>query len=626
MNNIKVSILVPVYNTSEYLRKCLDTLVGQTLKEIEIICVNDGSTDNSLEILEQYAARDARVVIVNKPNGGLPSARNAGIDNAKGEYIGFVDSDDYVELNMFERLYNTAKKKNSEVVVCGAHIFPDKPKASDWFYDVLSPRTYNYKKFTPELLFKEKGARPFLWRNLVKRDLIVRENIRLREDIVLGEDQAFQFRVFPKARGISFISDKLYHYCWYRPGSIMAGAAQGKKISAKFNKHMNLCLHVMDEVMKLPDYEQMKKQTLFWSVDLLYEDFIKLSERERRSAARTMTEKWEQFGYRPLYKTFEPYVNDMFDYFYLNARSASEEDVDVSIIVNLYSCAEYMNDFKASVLADKAIKSEVIFLNNGSDAPTYMHLHKWLTSDTRVRVVNQPYETRANTYNLGLSLASGRAVVFADAHDIFEKGALSSYYEKIKAGADVAINGNCIAGGNMKEAPLPSLYGMMLDRKFLIDSEILFGEYNSLTTRAFALKALLSAKNADTVCADLVRERANWHRDWLYKEEARDLLEGYLELLSLTAQSGMAKAHLSLVDELNGKKTVETIINASRPYTTAVADNPNGENSQSNIFSLICKINKAIDKNMIGGNAGAYKLLAAFAQRKNSFLTYELKL
>ena len=227
MNNIKVSILVPVYNTSEYLRKCLDTLVGQTLKEIEIICVNDGSTDNSLEILEQYAARDARVVIVNKPNGGLPSARNAGIDNAKGEYLGFVDSDDYVELNMFERLYNTAKKKNSEVVVCGAHIFPDKPKASDWFYDVLSPRTYHYSKFTPELLFKEKGARPFLWRNLVKRDLIVRENIRLREDIVLGEDQAFQFRVFPKARGISFISDKLYHYCWYRPGSIMAGAAQG---------------------------------------------------------------------------------------------------------------------------------------------------------------------------------------------------------------------------------------------------------------------------------------------------------------------------------------------------------------------------------------------------------------
>ena len=107
MNNIKVSVIVPVYNCEKYLKKCLDSLVNQTLKDIEIICVNDGSTDNSGRILEEYT--DSRIKIITKENGGLSSARNAGIAVAKGEYLGFVDSDDWVDLDFYEKLYNTAK-------------------------------------------------------------------------------------------------------------------------------------------------------------------------------------------------------------------------------------------------------------------------------------------------------------------------------------------------------------------------------------------------------------------------------------------------------------------------------------------------------------------------------------
>ena len=119
-----VSVLIPVYNVEKYLSRCLDSLINQTLTDIEIICVNDGSTDGSLKILKQYQEKDNRIVIVDKKNGGLPSARNAGLDRARGQYVGFVDSDDYVEPSMFETLYKTAKKKNSEVVICGAQIFP----------------------------------------------------------------------------------------------------------------------------------------------------------------------------------------------------------------------------------------------------------------------------------------------------------------------------------------------------------------------------------------------------------------------------------------------------------------------------------------------------------------------
>lgn len=114
---IKVSIIVPVYNVEKYLEKCLDSLINQTLKDIEIICVNDGSTDTSQKILEKYSKKDNRITIINQENAGLSVARNSGIDIAKGEYIGFVDSDDWVDLNFYEKLYNSAIENDADIAV-----------------------------------------------------------------------------------------------------------------------------------------------------------------------------------------------------------------------------------------------------------------------------------------------------------------------------------------------------------------------------------------------------------------------------------------------------------------------------------------------------------------------------
>lgn len=115
----KVSIIVPVYNVEKYLRKCLDSLINQTLKDIEIICVNDGSKDNSPKILEEYAKKDNRIIVINQENAGLSVARNSGIDIAKGEYIGFVDSDDWIDLDFFEKLYYSATSNDTDIAVGG---------------------------------------------------------------------------------------------------------------------------------------------------------------------------------------------------------------------------------------------------------------------------------------------------------------------------------------------------------------------------------------------------------------------------------------------------------------------------------------------------------------------------
>lgn len=115
----KISVIVPVYNVEKYLARCLDSIINQTLADIEIICINDGSTDNSLEILNDYAKKDSRIKIIDQTNAGLSCARNAGMQIAQGEYIGFVDSDDWIDLDFYEKLYTAAKKYDADIA-CGS--------------------------------------------------------------------------------------------------------------------------------------------------------------------------------------------------------------------------------------------------------------------------------------------------------------------------------------------------------------------------------------------------------------------------------------------------------------------------------------------------------------------------
>lgn len=115
----KVSIIVPVYNVEKYLRKCLDSLINQTLNDIEIICINDGSTDKSLKILKEYKNKDSRIILLNQENSGQSVARNRGIEIAKGEYLGFVDPDDWIDLDYYEKLYNAASTNDTDIAVGG---------------------------------------------------------------------------------------------------------------------------------------------------------------------------------------------------------------------------------------------------------------------------------------------------------------------------------------------------------------------------------------------------------------------------------------------------------------------------------------------------------------------------
>ena len=200
----KVSIIIPVYNVEKYIRRCLNSLVNQTLSDIEIIVVNDGTPDNSQTIIDEYVKKyPNKVIYIIKENGGQGSARNLGLEKATGEYIGYVDSDDYVELNMYEELYNKAKESNSDIIVCGNNL-----------------QSENY-----ELISKDDVETEFLlgkmavWNKLYKRKILIDNKIKFRSK-VWYEDLDFTMKVYFSSKKISYVDNHLYNYL-LREGSTM---------------------------------------------------------------------------------------------------------------------------------------------------------------------------------------------------------------------------------------------------------------------------------------------------------------------------------------------------------------------------------------------------------------------
>lgn len=217
---VKVSVIVPVYNVEKYLKRCLDSITKQTLKEIEIICINDGSTDNSLEILQQYACKDSRIHIIDKQNEGLSVARNTGMKIATGEYIGFIDSDDWVDLEFFEKLYLSAKKNETDVAVgeiVRLHKFHRKKHLK------IEKETVT-NKLTEKFEICEVPDKYYVWNKIYKSDKLKEFNITFEPGIIY-EDVIFTPQIFDKLGKLVAVPGVSYYY-WRRPDSLVKQKSQ----------------------------------------------------------------------------------------------------------------------------------------------------------------------------------------------------------------------------------------------------------------------------------------------------------------------------------------------------------------------------------------------------------------
>ena len=192
----KISVIVPVYNTEKYIEKCLDSLTYQTLKDIEIIVINDGSTDRSKEIIDDYAKKYKNIKAYHLQNGGVSKARNFGLKKAKGEYITFLDSDDYIDDNLYEKMYDKAKENDADVCEC------------DYIWEFLKKKRYDYlnKNIHPLL-----SMRAVVWNRLYKRELLINNKISFHEGVHF-EDVEFCYEVFPYIKNFAYVKDVYVHY------------------------------------------------------------------------------------------------------------------------------------------------------------------------------------------------------------------------------------------------------------------------------------------------------------------------------------------------------------------------------------------------------------------------------
>ncbi len=213
---VKVSVIVPIFNAAQYLEQCLDSIVNQTLKEIEIILIDDGSTDNSAEICKSCLS-DSRVTYYHKENEGLAAARDDGMKLAKGEYIGFVDSDDWIEPDMYEKMYTAAKSNDSDVVFCNCI----QNENGYRFSREIPVGAYDREKIKTELLpktlafiSKDGGKRSIRWSNcmrIYKTETLKKNSIKFDRRLRRSQDLQLTYETMLVARNFYYIDEPLYH-------------------------------------------------------------------------------------------------------------------------------------------------------------------------------------------------------------------------------------------------------------------------------------------------------------------------------------------------------------------------------------------------------------------------------
>nr|WP_288248025.1 glycosyltransferase [uncultured Romboutsia sp.] len=282
--NPKVSIIVPIYNSEKYMSKCIESILNQTLSEIEIILVNDGSTDNSRKIIENYAKKDNRIKVIHQQNSGPSVARNKGIRIAKGKYIGFVDSDDYIEPNMYEELYNNANNKNIEVAMCSyneKHLYNDieyviKPKLD-------SNRIYEKEDIKQGIIstFSKNDNYGFysLCNKLYLKEWLIKENLTIDTNRDHGEDWWFNINVFSKLNSFVYIDKVLYNYVHSNNNSLMV-----KYRENQFDLFLDGRLK-MKEIMpkEYMDYNELNKRFVYEFSAYIIRTFKEVKDSKKRN-------------------------------------------------------------------------------------------------------------------------------------------------------------------------------------------------------------------------------------------------------------------------------------------------------------------------------------------------------
>lgn len=276
-----ISVIVPIYNVEKYLDRCVDSIINQTYKNLEIILVDDGSPDNCPKMCDDYAKKDSRIKVVHKENGGLSDARNAGMKVATGEYVAFIDSDDYISLDFYETLLETIVDNDSDIVECGVVKFYENEKFDEYSDDL---KVTNYETVDAlDGLISENPFKQHVWNKLYKSSVALDIPYAVGK---LNEDEFWTYQVFGKAKKVTRINKTMYYY-FQRNGSIMGNGYNIRRLDALEGK-MNRQAYIEKN---FPTLATKAKVDLYGSCMFAYQSVLKfMSGNDKKKAGKIIKE------------------------------------------------------------------------------------------------------------------------------------------------------------------------------------------------------------------------------------------------------------------------------------------------------------------------------------------------
>lgn len=394
-----VSVILPVYNTEEYLGECLDSLLTQTLEDIEIICVDDGSKDDCLSMLQGYAFLDSRLKVISIPHSGVAVARNKALSEAKGKYIYFANSYDLFDENILANMVQKAETDSADIVIDGYSVLNQTFKEIT-SSEKLDEKLLNQSPYTPHDLSDELFITfpNIIWNRLIRADLIRKLNLTFDESLTYCGTMAFNAMILAGAQKISLMNECLLCH------RINTDPYQKKEELQVFKEKIKSLIEL---------FHQMEKSKLFSEFDIPYYTWLKKSIWE---GLDNLTTDKRAEGLRYALKHLPKNVLD-------HLISPSKYEQKISIIIPVYNAAEFLPECLNSCLNQTLKEIEIICVDDGSIDNSLDILNDYAQKDERIKVISQENKGLPITRNKAMELASGTFIQFLDADDYLEPDA-----------------------------------------------------------------------------------------------------------------------------------------------------------------------------------------------------------